>query len=445
MADRISQIQYEYRQMRLLGVIKDDLKDSFFVKSKKIPIGTLEPAYEYSDMTSMSDSDWYWVDVKMRQHQNLIGAQPGNLKSTLEKVQLPFYFYQGAKMALFEYKDASFSRAKELCAGSKIVHKDVQPTTLPIYSLCPSYLVSKNKPKAYQVGVEHYKKSADAVLSLSTKSVPSSAAWRTLLGSQPTGSDVMHQINQEANNLGEIKAQINTGKYKSFYEGKSTVQFINSQTRDSLKIKIQNFMEDEVFDVGGTKRFILKEGGYEGQTLSIPDVWEMNMLPETPFFQRNPEYGRLYANDGMNQETIYAQAFKAKNGLRAPLLIKNIWEDCATLFNKGDTNYAVDTLIDNINLQRANCEFSNDFLVQDLNEISPRIIRACTDFFIGYILSLTPLKDIVDDRALDKIEHNKNHKEIRGNRIYVPYVHINSENPAGTTFYPADPLCGGWG
>jgi hypothetical protein len=51
----------------------------------------------------------------------------------------------------------------------------------------------------------------------------------------------------------------------------------------------------------------------------------------------------------------------------------------------------------------------------------------------------------IEDDAREKVELNRNKREQRGQRVYVPYLHITQDNPKGTTFYPADPLCGGWG
>jgi hypothetical protein len=434
--------QYQQRQMRLLGIIKDDSKDSFFTKSNYVPIGTYEPFYEYGGVENMSDRDWYWIPIKDKTHSHtMIAAQAGNLKSTLLKILVPFDHHHGVKQCIIEGKDDSFTRAKKVCAGSQIVYKEAQPIALPIYSICPSYLISSSKSAAYRLGVENFAKNANAVVSLNTKTIKSSAEWKSILGTQPTGSDVLHQINAQCENIMEIKQLVNKGYYKMLTDGKTITASIQHATKESLKIKIQNFIEDEVFDVKQSKRFIVKGAGYEGSALSVPDVWEMGLLPEIPFFRRNPEYMRLYAKNLMEQEALYAEALKTKTQ-DSKVILHNRWDDAQLIFNNNDENIAVQEVLNSMHNLRY-LGLSNTFCVQNLSEIHPAIVEACTDFFIGYVNTLGSLK--IEDDAREKVELNRNKREQRGQRVYVPYLHITQDNPKGTTFYPADPLCGGWG
>lgn len=186
----------------------------------------------------------------------------------------------------------------------------------------------------------------------------------------------------------------------------------------------------------------MKGAGYEGPTLSVPEVWEMNMIPEILFFRRNPEYMRLYAKNIMEQESLYAEAQRNKHGPDSKSIICNNWDDAQLIFDSNEENIAVEEVLNSMHNLRY-LGFSNRFLVQNINEIHPAIVEACTDYFIGYVNTTGSLR--LDEDAREKLEINRQNREQRGQRVFVPYLHVSQDNPKGSTFYPADPLCAGWG
>lgn len=383
-------------------ILELDRKDNVinpFIGAKKFPIGTEQPLSSYENVT---DADFVYWELNPKEVTNiLVVSWPGSLKTTIfGKRFLYYYFHYGYDCLVYDPKHHDMIYAKNKSSG-KGLHPKEKADKLPLYPAIPSY-VTKQMP------LDLMKKFN--IFSSKISDYKTRLEWNTVLGikaAESGASEVLLKYAKKCSTMEEA------------FEMMKKDRNIHPTTRKALFLRVENMIEDGVFD--------RKHPG-----LNLEAIWGEKKIPTIHFFSRDKRY--IGFTVGKMTEEIQRYSEKVNN----PKFI--IYDDAAYYANASldqSNNIAIANLINSI-IHWRSFNFNGVFCVQNPRVLNPEILEDCKHKFIGPIGDPDLLRGIVHN---DIIEVVRNLRYEPDNHI-IEYCWVKPDRRSYKTFFPLAPICG---
>lgn len=399
-------------------------KKDFFETSKYIYLGNYEP-YELADPERIES--WYKIEMP-HELRWLFWSQSGFYKTTLLKILIPYFVKKGYKLCIIEAKDFSLGINMKKQANCDRLVPGAYNCKIETVSHCPSYLFSSQRDPSDRIDSATLRK-FDKKVTLNVKSIKNAYEWQGLLGASQGGADILVACNKQFNgNIDKMKDQIRKGYVK---DSDNRIVSLHGVAKNSVLMKINKFMVDEVFNAK------------KCQEMDLEEVWDQGKVATITFNNQNPEYMKIYVAKIIQQEYQYAE-----RNLNKGIKILNIFDDCQLYLNQEapDNNPANKAVINTLKMGRTR-GINSIFTIQSMVDFNYAIYDALTGIFAGYIRDFANAS-LINEHKQVITENRKRFREVPLPNGYtqktVAYYHIPTNDNLATTFYPADPNCAGY-
>lgn len=411
-----------YKRLEIPIVVKK--KFDFYRDSKLMYLGTIKP-YD------IDPDNWYGIKMP-NEFTWLIDSLQGSMKSKLIQTMLPYFYKKGYYICIFESKGYDLTIGLKKHQEMERIHPEAYNVTLPVHSMLPSYLVAKNLSLMQRLDTKILKQVSE-VVTIPASALRSMRDWEKLFRSSEAGSEHLHYINKmHDGNINKMIKQID----KRYYMSEGSKVDINYHTKHQLLRKLLLFHKNDEF-----------LNARKANEIDFVKVWDQDNPPIVtfPMCQRNSDYMSIYAKVIIEQQMRFSIYMRSK-GKRVKIV--NIWDDCQLFLDKrsDSNNPGKESIKESIRAGRDK-GFNNIFVIQDDSDFTTEIMNGCTEYFIGNVNSTRALPIHEDQKWM--VEDNRiKLREVplpNGYSVkYIPYLHIPRNSLDSTTFYPADPNCGGY-
>jgi len=416
------------RRRRWLGLETTKIvKRDFFEDTNRIYLGTRQPWDSYE---TNEKENWYGVKLPS-EFTWMFWSSAGTYKSKLIQTILPYFFKKGYYICIIEAKDDTLSMSLRKSIKTHRIHPDAYNVDIPIVSHIPSYAISDNLSTVDKIAPSIVKR-FDKKVTIKSSSITNALEWRTLFKASDTGADIIHLVNKECNgNLLKMEKRIRGGY---FVDDKGKRVSIHYGAKQSINRVLESIKMDEFLNA---KKY---------EEINLEKIWEAGKVATICFFQKRTQYMKIYVQKIIEQQYAFSMKMKKEHGKDIKIL--NIYDDCQLYLNtQADENNPANAAVKNsIRMGRA-AGFNSIFAVQDILDFNIGIYGGCKDIFVGYVRNFGVAHMLPIHK--ERIEQNRTRfKEIPlpsgYTRKEVCYYHIPTNDNLATSFFPGDPLSGGW-